>query len=105
MCRYSTFETNYRPVMICLDCQIGWKGQPTGMWSNPKWQSSNKCGRCGNDGINMGFDFHTPRKNNKNQWRKIKLMLENNEPFHSCGCNGPGLKPRTLADAKIKYGK
>ena len=91
----------YRRTYICLDCRIGWKGS---LSSLTKYEpGSTHCGRCGCEGIDMGYDFHTPKKTNKNQWRKIRLMVENNENWLTCGCNGPGEKPKTLAQAKQKY--
>jgi hypothetical protein len=49
--------------------------------------------------VNMGRDFHPPRRANLTQWRKIELLVQANLLFHSCGCSGPGARPRSLADA------
>jgi hypothetical protein len=38
------------------------------------------------------------------QWRKVGLMVERGLLFHSCGCSGPGPRPRTLGDAQSEFG-
>jgi hypothetical protein len=53
----------------------------------------------------MGHDFHPPRKQNKAQWRKLKLLDQAGVHFDSCGCTGPGYRPGTLAEAKQTYSR
>jgi hypothetical protein len=50
--------------------------------------------------IDLGYDFRVPRRADTNQWRKVALLVENGIRFRSCGCCGPGYRPRTLAEAK-----
>lgn len=95
MCRYNF--SPYRPIFVCTECRIGWKGPHE---CRPLEPGSIHCGRCGKPGINMGRDFHVPRSNRKNQWRKIELMIEQGYNWQTCGCKGPGPRPKTLAQAK-----
>ena len=48
----------------------------------------------------MGFDFKAPKQTDKKQWAKVALLFEHGFAYHSCGCNGPGYRPRTLAEAE-----
>lgn len=50
--------------------------------------------------VNLGHDARIPRKWNRNQWRKLELLFLRGVKFHSCGCAGPGYRPKTLAEAK-----
>lgn len=102
MCKYAL--GNYRKTYICLICRNAWKG-PHGNSYEPN--GSTHCGKCGREGIDMGHDFHVPRRRNKNQWRKIELMVQSGVQWRSCGCagSGPGPMPKTFADAKRWYSK
>jgi len=86
MCRYefSRVLTHY----VCTACRIGFKGVSI-------------CPTCKGEMTAMGLDFKIPPRNNKRQWRKIKVLLDVGLNFSSgCGCGGPGYAPRTLLDAK-----
>lgn len=50
--------------------------------------------------IDAGRDFKAPRKSNTSQWEKVTKLIAAGITFDSCGCTGPGYRPRTLADAK-----
>lgn len=50
--------------------------------------------------VNLGRDFQVPRKRNRKQWRKVELLFRNGIIFDSCGCSGPGWRPRTLLEAE-----
>lgn len=53
----------------------------------------------------VGKDFHAPRRADRAQWRKVGLLVDEGLLFDSCGCSGPGSRPRTLADAKTQLGR
>ena len=63
-------------------------------------ESSVSCPNCGSGMKPMGHDFQAPRRQNKAQWRKIRLLWEAGIRFNSCGCTGPGERPQTLSEAK-----
>ena len=95
MCRYS--QHNYRKVFICTDCRIGWKGpRETAVLAT----GTIHCHQCGKPGIDMGHDFHVPRRLRVNQWKKIAKMLEHGYNWQTCGCKGPGPRPRTYSESK-----
>lgn len=98
MCKYAF--GNYRKILICTDCRIGWKGPKSEFGAGRLPTGTLHCHQCGKPGIDMGHDFHVPRRNRRNQWRKIEKMLEMDFNWQSCGCRGPGPRPRTYADAK-----
>lgn len=52
--------------------------------------------------VDVGRDFKAPRRANTAQWRKIEMLVEAGIEFDSCGCSGPGYRPRTLSDAKTE---
>lgn len=89
MCRYA-IHPNYRTHFACFSCRKAWKAY-----------EAEVCPSCAGPAIRMGNDFHAPRKGNVNQWRKLELLHAQGVHFESrCGCDGPGRRPRTLADAK-----
>lgn len=100
MCRYAMAP--YKTHFVCLPCRKVWKGG--GSVTGERIPPSKHCPHCGAEGIDMGMDFHTPRRGDDRQWRKVELMVERGVRFQGCGCRGPGGQPDTLSDAKSKYG-
>ena len=94
MCRYS--ESVYKSSFICLAHRHVAQFDPAGRGGKPL------CPTCRAPMINMGRDFAAPRKGNDSQWRKLTLLVAAHGPRHfdSCGCDGPGPRPRTLGQAK-----
>lgn len=88
MCRYHTQP--YKTHWVCFDCRRVVKERP----HDPR-----RC-LCGEAMIDFGRDFHAPRKTQANQWAKLKLLAQKHELFHSCGCQGPGYRPKTYSEAK-----
>ncbi len=93
MCRYEMPWIDYKTHFACLDCQLSAK--------HP-WDAGPRCRRCANPMTRMGHDFHAPRKTAKAQWEKVRRLAGAGILFHSCGCEGPGYRPRTLSDAKSR---
>lgn len=54
------------------------------------------CPQCSKPMINMGHDFKTPPKNDQKQWQKVKILYQHGFTYHSCGCGGPGYRPKNL---------
>lgn len=96
MCRYARWGRDYTTHWACLACRHTARF-PKG--SDPI------CPRCRAGMIDLGWDFHAPRRRNINQWRKITLLVAAGITFNSCGCHGPGPRPRTLSEAKSQLGR
>ena len=56
------------------------------------------CPQCRQPMHNMGFDFKAPRQTDIKQWRKVELLHAHGYAYHSCGCSGPGYRPKTLKE-------
>jgi len=100
MCRYSE-HNEYKTHWVCFPCKSTFKYD--GGWSSPENITGPICPNCGEKMNNLGRDFKAPRKDNINQWKKIKLLFSRGVRFDSCGCTGPGYRPKTYAEAKNKY--
>jgi hypothetical protein len=89
MCRY--MEHPYKTHWVCVPCRHVAKYDP---------HVEPRCPTCQEPLIDFGRDFKAPRKLATNQWRKLEILVAKNLLFKSCGCTGPGRRPKTLADAK-----
>lgn len=89
MCRYAM--NPYKTHWACPPCRRTGK--------HPDWVSP-RCPACDRPMADLGRDFHAPRRRDAGQWRKVELLVAAGIRFASCGCTGPGGRPRTLADAK-----
>lgn len=94
MCRYM-FD-RYREHWACLACRRSVKA---------KRYFPQACRQCRAPMLRMGHDFHAPRRADATQWRKVGLLVQEGLLFGSCGCSGPGARPRTLSDAKSQFGR
>lgn len=97
MCRYGYQQ--YSCHWACFSCRKSFKGFSAWMGTNTHG-IIRICPECGGPLYDLGQDFKTPRKESKNQWKKIKLLFEKGITFHSCGCNGPGYRPKTYSEVK-----
>jgi DNA-directed RNA polymerase subunit RPC12/RpoP len=89
MCRYSVSRHTYRTHYVCIPCRVSFKAV-----------GSSRCPHCGGDMINAGKDLRVPRKGDKTGWRTLVALLEQGIGFHSCGCCGPGYRPRTPGELR-----
>jgi DNA-directed RNA polymerase subunit RPC12/RpoP len=101
MCRYGFKQ--YKQHYACFGCRKVFRKPPVYDW--PKAQQPQedetveiKCPQCGEPMAAMGLDFKAPRQSDVKQWRKVELLYRNGFAYHSCGCNGPGYRPRTLSE-------
>jgi hypothetical protein len=93
MCRYALHpvKTHY----ACLPCRYTGK-------LDQRQAEAPRCPRCREPMVNLGKDFKAPRRAAETQWRKVEMLVAAGITFDSCGCNGPGPRPRTLSDAKTQ---
>lgn len=62
-----------------------------------------RCPHCGGEMLDMGRDFHAPKQSKDWEWHKLEILTDGwkiSGVFDSCGCCGPGARPRTFAEAK-----
>lgn len=83
MCRYST--NTYKEHYACFNCRKTFKDVKN---------HNKKCPNCRLEMATMGLDFRAPKQRDKKAWKIIEELYNNNIIFHSCGCNGPGYRPR-----------
>ncbi len=91
MCRYGMHT--YKSRLVCLACRSSFKKA-----SGPA--SGDRCPRCRAVMVNAGRDLAVPRRRDSAGWRTLEAVLRSGLDFHSCGCGGPGFRPRTLAQLR-----
>jgi hypothetical protein len=96
MCRYSF--TTYKPHLACFRCRKSFKRRlkqdidPAGSDKPPK------CPDCGGAVADMGLDFKAPSRGRVAQWTLLEELFTIGVTFHSCGCSGPGYRPRARSE-------
>ena len=103
MCRYA-FHL-YKEPFACFDCRKSFKQRsrwelPEGERPAPGAPRVVLCPQCREPMADMGQDFEPPRRDDVEQWEKVRLLVENGFTFHSCGCCGPGDYPAVLRDVR-----
>ena len=88
MCRYASHPA--KTHWVCLPCRESKK--------DSRWRPPPVC-RSGHEMTDAGRDFKPPRRWSDQQWRKLALIMRP-RLFDSCGCTGPGWRPKTLGEAK-----
>jgi len=93
------FWKDYRPHLACFACR---KKFHYDKWSKLKGRLEHLCPECKQPLHDMGWDFKAPRKNDKKQWEKVRILYTKGIRWKSpiCGCYGPGHHFRTLREAK-----
>lgn len=94
MCRYLQHEA--KTHWACLPCRWTSKHHP---FRHPS------CPLCRTEMVNLGRDFKAPRADDIRQWRKVEALWARGIRFDSCGCNGPGPRPATLAQMRRDDGR
>lgn len=94
MCRYGL--TPYKPHYACFACRKAFRrrlraDQPH-LGSRPDRPA--RCPQCGLLMASMGLDFKPPRQTDEKAWELVGKLWEVGVTFHSCGCGGPGYRPR-----------
>lgn len=100
MCQYGEYGP-YKRHYACLSCRKGFKWPLDARRGPPRDAVVEvKCPQCGEPMADMGLDFKPPRQRDLRQWRKVELLLQHGYDYRSCGCGGPGYRPRTLGEAR-----
>src|SRR5690349_4876723 len=86
MCRYA-FSGPYKDHNVCFHCRKMFKGVLI-------------CPQCGEPTYNLSLDFKAPKHDDVKQWRKVEILHANGIHFGSCGCGGPGYRPKYLYEVE-----
>lgn len=95
MCRYAF--ARYKPHFACFRCRKAFKRRHRDEVDPGGDEHPARCPECGEPMAEMGLDFQAPPKAKRAQWRVLESLWEAGQTFHSCGCGGPGYRPREPA--------
>jgi len=80
----------YKTSYVCLPCRHVAQYQP---------DVSPRCPHCSAAMRDVGHDFQAPKKQDDSGWRAVQATLDAGLDYHSCGCEGPGPRPREHGEA------
>lgn len=92
MCRYACVR--YKPHFACFACRKAFKRRLQHDVDRDGEPHPARCPDCGGPMAEMGLDFRPPPRQKLREWRVLETLWEVGETFHSCGCGGPGYRPR-----------
>jgi hypothetical protein len=74
-----------RPVKyVCFDCRKVWRRWPeAGVLAERDGPSDERCADCGRSVVWIGKRFKAPRRANRQQWSKVRLLYSRGARFHS----------------------
>ncbi len=93
MCRYA-LKPDYKPHYACFSCRKAFKRRHKDEVDPRGEEHPAKCPQCGLLMADMGLDFKPPKASDDKAWDAANELFEVGETFHSCGCGGPGWRPR-----------
>lgn len=92
MCRYAM--GNYKRRYACFACRKSFKRRNAGDVGHHGEDRPARCPQCGLLMADMGRDFQPPRLDDERGWAAAEALFAVGVTFHSCGCSGPGYRPR-----------
>ncbi|MCU1499019.1 MAG: hypothetical protein JWM47_2972 [Acidimicrobiales bacterium] len=92
MCRYAM--AHYKPHFACFGCRKAFKRLLPHQANHVGPEKPARCPQCGNQMADMGLDFAPPKQRDTKAWAVLADLWAIGETFHSCGCDGPGYRPR-----------
>ena len=108
MCRYAF--ANYKPHYACFACRRAFRRRHLSDVNPDGPAQPATCPECGGPVASMGLDFAPPPRRDQRAWAVLAGLWELGITFHSCGCGGPGYRPRDpvayrrfLADLRTQY--
>lgn len=102
MCRYAMYGP-YKRKFACFACRKMFRQtDESRMAQKPRLDEQGQrialCPQCGARMHNMGLDFCVPKQSDLEQWKKVEKLFDAGIIFSSCGCGGPGPRPRRLKE-------
>jgi hypothetical protein len=92
MCRYAL--THYKRHYACFSCRKAFKRRNKADVDPEGEDHPARCPQCGLLMADMGLDFAPPKTDDERAWAAAAMLYDVGETFHSCGCGGPGYRPR-----------
>jgi hypothetical protein len=96
MCRYA-LKPDYKKHYACFRCRKAFKRRNKVDVDPLGDEHPARCPQCGMLMADMGLDFAPPKTSNVKAWHTAATLFEVGETFHSCGCGGPGYRPKDPA--------
>ena len=84
MCRY--LQHPAAPSFVCLSCRTS--------------SHERVCVRCVRPQRHVGRDFATPKRSDVQGWEAVAAVLTAGYNYDSCGCNGPGWRPKNRSELR-----
>jgi hypothetical protein len=91
VCRYAY---SYKPHYACFRCRKVFRRRLPRDIGHHRDPVAAVCPQCRAPMADMGKDFQAPPRRDAKAWRTAEQLWEIGETFHSCGCQGPGYRPR-----------
>jgi len=98
MCRYAF--TEYKPHLACFRCRKSFKRRLLKDIDPAGPMRAARCPDCGGDVADMGLDFKPPPRHRLQEWSLLESLYTIGLTFHSCGCSGPGFRPRARSELR-----
>ena len=105
MCRYAWHH--YKDHFACFECRKAfkhrqWEPLDAGTWKmRRRLQHAPRevaCPDCARPMVDMGLDFKSPPKEDREAWRILEILHEHGFTFHGCGCSVGFTPPRRLRE-------
>ena len=98
----NSMSSPYNMAFACFQCCKSFKREID--YHSDKWLKELKCPECGGPSYNFGRHFKAPKKLDKKQWQKVRLLFDNGFQFQKIydqENNGIQIPyPETLEQAK-----
>ena len=88
----------YKTHYVCVPCRRTSKINPYALGDD----GAPRCPQCAQPMLHVGRDFAAPRRVDERGWRALAAVLDAGLRFDSCGCGGPGERPRTPAAVRAR---
>ena len=103
MCRYGM--QIYKPHFACFYCRKSYKPILASDLHKSTVKDDNglqiaSCPQCSRHMKNMGKDFVAPKQHDTEAWKVLEILESRGYIFQTCGCSGPGYRPRRMRDLR-----